>query len=379
MDWQLSYWQFYLIEYLNPLAKDCKLIEKVVIMSDVKVSINSLYKIFGSDAASMVDLVKEGMSKSDLLEQHGHVLGLDNVNIDVKKQQIQVIMGLSGSGKSTLIRHINRLIEPTSGSIIVDGDDILSMSPAELRDFRRSKASMVFQKFGLLPHRKVIDNVAYGLSIQGINKEEALARSNKWIESVGLTGFENHYPSQLSGGMQQRVGLARALATDADILLMDEAFSALDPLIRSDMQDVLLSLQEQLHKTIIFITHDLDEALKLGDDIAILRDGAVIQSGTAEKIILHPADDYVTDFIKDINKARVLKVSSVMANDAAIKGPEIQDNLIIEDALQTVSQSGSNGAIIVKNGKKIGTVSLTDMIMAIARSTKNTDSDTVYR
>jgi glycine betaine/proline transport system ATP-binding protein len=238
---------------------------------------------------------------------------------------------------------------------------------------------MVFQKFGLLPHRKVIDNVAYGLSIQGINKEEALARSNKWIESVGLTGFENHYPSQLSGGMQQRVGLARALATDADILLMDEAFSALDPLIRSDMQDVLLSLQEQLHKTIIFITHDLDEALKLGDDIAILRDGAVIQSGTAEKIILHPADDYVTDFIKDINKARVLKVSSVMAKDAAIKGPEIQDNVIIEDALQTVSQSGSNGAIIVKNGKKVGTVSLTDMIMAIARSTKNTDSDTVYR
>ena len=185
MEWQLLYWQFYLIEYLNPSAKDCKLIEKVVIMSDIKVSINSLYKIFGSDAASMVDLVKEGMSKSDLLEQHGHVLGLDNVNIDVKKQQIQVIMGLSGSGKSTLIRHINRLIEPTSGSIIVDGDDILSMSPAELRDFRRSKASMVFQKFGLLPHRKVIDNVAYGLSIQGINKEEALARSNKWIESVG--------------------------------------------------------------------------------------------------------------------------------------------------------------------------------------------------
>ena len=251
MDWQLLYWQFYLIEYLNPLAKDCKLIEKVVIMSDVKVSINSLYKIFGSDAASMVDLVKEGMSKSDLLEQHGHVLGLDNVNIDVKKQQIQVIMGLSGSGKSTLIRHINRLIEPTSGSIIVDGDDILSMSPAELRDFRRSKASMVFQKFGLLPHRKVIDNVAYGLSIQGINKEEALARSNKWIESVGLTGFENHYPSQLSGGMQQRVGLARALATDADILLMDEAFSALDPLIRSDMQDVLLSLQEQDRKSVV--------------------------------------------------------------------------------------------------------------------------------
>ena len=348
-------------------------------MSDIKVAIKDLYKIFGSNPSSMIDKVKNGISKSDLLEQYGHVLGLDNVNIEVKKSQLQVIMGLSGSGKSTLIRHINRLIDPTAGSILVDGINILSMSQAELRAFRRSKASMVFQKFGLLPHRKVIENVSYGLTIQGINKQEAFERSSKWIESVGLIGFENHYPAQLSGGMQQRVGLARALATNADILLMDEAFSALDPLIRSDMQDVLLSLQEKLHKTIIFITHDLDEALKLGDNIAILRDGAVIQSGTAENIILHPADDYVTDFIKDINKARVLKVSSVMANEDSIKGPEIEDTVIIEDALQIVSQSGSNGAVIAKNGKKIGTVSLTDMIMAIARSTKNTDSDTVYR
>ena len=348
-------------------------------MSDTKVAIKDLYKIFGSNPSSMIDKVKNGISKSDLLEKYGHVLGLDNVNIEVKKSQLQVIMGLSGSGKSTLIRHINRLIEPTSGSIVVDGEDILSMNQNELRNFRRSKASMVFQKFGLLPHRKIIENVSYGLTIQGINKQEAYKRSNQWIESVGLNGFENHYPAQLSGGMQQRVGLARALATDADILLMDEAFSALDPLIRSDMQDVLLSLQEKLHKTIIFITHDLDEALKLGDNIAILRDGAVIQSGTAEDIILHPADDYVTDFIKDINKARVLKVSSVMNNENSIKGPEKQDNVIIEDALQTVSKSGSNGAIVIKDGKKIGTVSLTDMIMAIARSTKNTDSDTVYR
>ena len=348
-------------------------------MSDTKVAIKDLYKIFGSNPSSMIDKVKNGISKSDLLEKYGHVLGLDNVNIEVKKSQLQVIMGLSGSGKSTLIRHINRLIEPTSGSIVVDGEDILSMNQNELRNFRRSKASMVFQKFGLLPHRKIVENVSYGLTIQGINKKEAYERSNQWIESVGLNGFENHYPAQLSGGMQQRVGLARALATDADILLMDEAFSALDPLIRSDMQDVLLSLQEKLHKTIIFITHDLDEALKLGDNIAILRDGAVIQSGTAEDIILHPADDYVTDFIKDINKARVLKVSSVMTNKNSIKGPEIQDNVIIEDALQTVSKSGANGAIVIKDGKKIGTVSLTDMIMAIARSTKNTDSDTVYR
>ena len=202
------------------------------------------------------------------------------------------------------------------------------MNQTELRNFRRSKASMVFQKFGLLPHRKIIENVSYGLTIQGINKKEAYERSNQWIESVGLNGFENHYPAQLSGGMQQRVGLARALATDADILLMDEAFSALDPLIRSDMQDVLLSLQEKLHKTIIFITHDLDEALKLGDNIAILRDGAVIQSGTAEDIILHPADDYVTDFIKDINKARVLKVSSVMTMKIQSKGQKYRITLL---------------------------------------------------
>ena len=348
-------------------------------MSEIKVSIKNLYKIFGKHPEFMVEKVKAGMSKTDLLEKHGHVLGLEDVNIDVKKKHIQVIMGLSGSGKSTLIRHINRLIEPTAGSIIVDNEDILSMSQTELRDFRRSKASMVFQKFGLLPHRKVIENVSYGLLIQGINKPEALNRSNQWIESVGLSGFENHYPAQLSGGMQQRVGLARALATDADILLMDEAFSALDPLIRSDMQDVLLSLQDKLHKTIIFITHDLDEALKLGDDIAILRDGAVIQSGTAEKIILHPIDDYVTDFIKDINKARVLKARSVMGNDDSITGPEIDETVIIEDALQIVSKSGSNGAIIVKNGQKQGTVSLTDMIMAIARAEKNTDSEAVYR
>jgi|TARA_Y100000814_G_scaffold227216_1_gene171160 glycine betaine/proline transport system ATP-binding protein len=348
-------------------------------MSDVKVAIKNLYKIFGNNPSTMIDKVKDGISKSDLLENHGHVLGLDDVNLEVKESQLQVVMGLSGSGKSTLIRHINRLIEPTLGEILVDGDDILSMSVSELREFRRRKASMVFQTFGLLPHRKVIENISYGLTIQGVTKQEAFERSAQWIESVGLNGFENHYPAQLSGGMQQRVGLARALATDADILLMDEAFSALDPLIRSDMQDVLLALQHKLHKTIIFITHDLDEALKLGDNIAILRDGAVIQSGSAEDIILKPADDYVTDFIKDINKARVLKVSAVMANTDTIMGPEIQETTIIEDALQTVSKSGSNGAIVMKNGEKVGTVSLTDMILAIARSSKNTDSDTVYR
>ena len=206
-----------------------------------KVTIRNLYKIFGSSPSSMVDRVKNGISKKDLLDKHGHVLALTDVNLDVPARRIQVIMGLSGSGKSTLIRHVNRLIEPTTGEIIIDGQNVLGMNQNELREFRKQKASMVFQKFALLPHYTVADNVAFGLTIQNIPKNEALERSSKWVERVGLAGYERHFPDQLSGGMQQRVGLARALTTDAEILLMDEAFSALDPLIRTDMQDVLLS------------------------------------------------------------------------------------------------------------------------------------------
>ena len=348
-------------------------------MSETKVSIKNLYKVFGKSPSDMISLLQKGISKAELLENYSHVLGLEDVNIDIKEKQIQVIMGLSGSGKSTLIRHINRLIEPTSGSITIDGEDILSMSNLELQNFRKFKASMVFQKFGLLPHRMVFENVSYGLQIQGIEKNEATRRSQKWIEAVGLNGFEKHYPSQLSGGMQQRVGLARALATDADILLMDEAFSALDPLIRSDMQDVLLDLQKDLNKTIIFITHDLDEALKLGDNIAILRDGAVIQSGTAEDIILKPSDDYVADFTKDINKARVIKVSSVMEKSKSIKGPNIPHDVVLEDALQIISEAKSNNAHVMQNDKKIGTISLNVIIQALARPSKNRISEKNYR
>ncbi len=208
-------------------------------------------------------------------------------------------MGLSGSGKSTMIRHFNRLIDPTMGQILVEGVDVMQLSSKEhLEEFRRHKMSMVFQRFGLLPHRTVVDNVAYGLEIQGIKKEARLAKANEWLEAVGLKGYENQYPAQLSGGQQQRVGLARALATDAEILLMDEAFSALDPLIRSEMQDQLIELQEKLHKTIIFITHDLDEALRLGDRIAILKDGELVQQGSPDEILLHPADEYVEAFVK---------------------------------------------------------------------------------
>ena len=240
-------------------------------MSKVKIKIKDLYKIFGPKGESHVERVKSGVGKTELLEKHSHVLGLQDINLDIIEGKIQVIMGLSGSGKSTLIRHINRLIEPTAGQIYIDDVDVLAMSDEELMNFRRFKASMVFQKFALLPHRTVLANTIYGLTMQGVEVKDAEERAAHWLKRVGLEGFEDRYPAQLSGGMQQRVGLARALATDADILLMDEAFSALDPLIRSDMQGILLELQEELHKTIVFITHDLDEALRIGDDIAILR------------------------------------------------------------------------------------------------------------
>ena len=348
-------------------------------VSDIKVSIKNLYKIFGANPESVLGEAQAGMSKADLLEKHGHVLGLKDVNIDIKARGVQVIMGLSGSGKSTLIRHINRLIEPTAGEIIIDGQDVLAMSEEELLNFRRFKASMVFQKFGLLPHRTVQDNAAYGLMIQGMDKDEAIEKSSYWVKRVGLAGFENHYPAQLSGGMQQRVGLARALATDAEILLMDEAFSALDPLIRTDMQDVLLDLQEELHKTIIFITHDLDEALRIGDDIAILRDGAVIQQGSPQEIVLNPADDYVRDFIKDINRARVLEVQSVMDEKKIRSGAKIEKTAVVEEALQVSNANDNKPLIVTEDGKAIGSVTLEAMIAAIARPEKDAERNPEYR
>ena len=336
-------------------------------MTNIIISIKNLYKIFGDNPKNMMQYLLEGITKQDLLDQHNHVLGLNNINLDIKSKHIHVIMGLSGSGKSTLIRHVNRLIEPTSGKIIVDGKNMLEMSDDELREFRRFKASMVFQKFALLPHRSVIKNVAYGLLIQGVNKVEAYERSQKWIDKVSLNGYENSYPYQLSGGMQQRVGLARAMATDAGILLMDEAFSSLDPLIRSSMQEILLDLQKELNKTIIFITHDLNEALRIGDQISILRDGEIIQTGSPEDILLGPKDKYISNFIKDINRGRMLKVSSIMRKNTSIKTPKILDNISIEDAIPILA-SASEGlaAVVNKNGNIIGKVSLDSAISALS-------------
>ena len=340
-------------------------------MSDAKLRINNLYKIFGPKAKKFVSHVKEGISKQELLDKYNHVLGLNDINLNIPQQKVQVIMGLSGSGKSTLIRHINRLIEPTSGEVIVDNENVLKMSQTELREFRRKKTSMVFQKFALLPHKTVSQNVAYGLTIQGVNEIQAKESSHRWIERVGLSGFEDHFPAQLSGGMQQRVGLARALATDAPILLMDEAFSALDPLIRTDMQDILLDLQKELQKTIIFITHDLDEALRIGDKIAILRDGKVIQEGSPQEIIMSPADDYISDFIKDVNRGKVIRIESIITKGSC-GGPNLISSLTLENALKQLSQSKTKECnVIDEEGKKIGKVSLDSAIDALLKTSKN--------
>ena len=261
-------------------------------MADAKIKIKNLFKIFGNKPDQIMPLVRQGMSKQELLDEHKHVLGLSDINIDIPEKRIHVIMGLSGSGKSTLIRHINRLIEPTDGQVIVDGDDVMEMSSGQLMQFRRFKASMVFQKFALLPHRTVAQNAAYGLTIQGVDEGEAVERSQRWLERVGLGGFEKHFPAQLSGGMQQRVGLARALATDAEILLMDEAFSALDPLIRNDMQGILLDLQKELHKTIVFITHDLGVVAQTADKVSVMYLGKLIEEGPVREVILDAKHPY---------------------------------------------------------------------------------------
>ncbi|AVJ29316.1 quaternary amine ABC transporter ATP-binding protein [Achromobacter spanius] len=274
-----------------------------------KIEVKNIYKIFGAHPKKWLEAAQGGMSKEELLAKSGHTLGLRDISLSIEEGSIYVIMGLSGSGKSTLIRHFNRLIEPSAGHILVDGVDVVSLNKRDLEVFRQKKMSMVFQRFGLFPHRTVLDNAAYGLTVQGVGKAEREKRARDWLEQVGLSGFENQYPHQLSGGMQQRVGLARALATDAEILLMDEAFSALDPLIRREMQDQLLQLQAKLNKTIVFITHDLDEALRLGNRIAILKDGELVQEGTPEDILLNPANDYVQSFLQDVNRTKVLNAT----------------------------------------------------------------------
>ena len=263
-----------------------------------EIEIRNIFKIFGTNRDRAMAMAREGRSKADILSETGASVGLCDVSLEIGAGRIFVIMGLSGSGKSTLVRHLNRLVEPSGGQVLFDGKNILDLDARALREFRNRRASMVFQGFGLLPHRTVLQNVVYAQHVRGMSRSETLPIGMKWIEAVGLVGYEHKYPDELSGGMKQRVGLARALAADTDTILMDEAFSALDPLIRADMQDQLLALQRDLSKTIVFITHDLDEALRIGSEIAILKDGALVQIGTPESIVNQPANDYVARFVQ---------------------------------------------------------------------------------
>lgn len=278
-----------------------------------KIEVKNLVKIFGPQSHKALTMLQNGMKKDEILAETGNTVGINNISFEVQPGEIFVVMGLSGSGKSTILRCLNRLIEPTAGSIIIDGQDITNLKIKDLRKVRQQKTAMVFQQFALLPHRNVLQNTVYGLEIQGVSKEKREKRALESLNMVGLSGYEKSYPDELSGGMKQRVGLARALTNDSDILLMDEAFSALDPLIREEMQVELLNLQNRMNKTIVFITHDLNEALKIGDRIAFVRDGILVQVGTPEEIISQPADNYVAKFVKSVDRTKILSVRDVMS------------------------------------------------------------------
>ena len=339
-----------------------------------KIEINNIYKIFGNDPDSVMGMVQNGSTKDEVLEQTGHTVGLDNVSLNIEEGETFVCMGLSGSGKSTLIRHLNRLIDPTAGEILIDGENVMSFNPEQLIDFRRHKMSMVFQRFGLFPHKTVMQNVGYGLEMQGKSEEERDKVAMEKIEAVGLNGFENQFPNQLSGGMQQRVGLARALATNSDIMLMDEAFSALDPLIRSDMQKQLIDLQSELKKTIVFITHDLDESLRLGDHIGILNAGKLVQVGTPVAIIMKPADDYVKAFVKDVNRAKVIKAKIIMTDINETNGIDksnlvrVNEDQFIEEFLPQIVCTNANCEVVDKSGNTKGYITNKELQSSLTKS-----------
>ncbi|KWW22142.1 MULTISPECIES: glycine betaine/L-proline ABC transporter ATP-binding protein [Bacillaceae] len=312
------------------------------------VEVRNVSKIFGKSPKAATDLLIQGKSKKEILKETGQTVGVNNVNFEIYPGEIFVIMGLSGSGKSTLIRMFNRLIDPTLGEILIGGEDIVKMNAARLREVRQKKISMVFQNFALFPHKTILENAEFGLEIQKVDPAKRHDKAMKALEAVGLKGYENQLPSQLSGGMQQRVGLARALASDTDVLLMDEAFSALDPLIRKDMQDELVEIQDQYKKTIIFITHDLDEALRIGDRIALMKDGSVIQLGTPEQIMMNPANEFVEKFVEDVDLSKVLTASHVMIRPEKIsvdRGPRV--------ALEIMRKQGYSSIFVVDRKQKL--------------------------
>jgi len=321
-------------------------------MSGIKVE--NLSKLFGNNPKKAFELLDQGYSKDEVFKKTGQAVGVYNASFHVEKGEIFVVMGLSGSGKSTLIRCLNRLIDPTRGKVIIEEEDVTAMDYEKLREFRRIKQSMVFQRFALFPHRTVLENAAFGLEIQEVEKEEREKKGKEALELVGLEGWENRYPDQLSGGMQQRVGLARCLAVDPGILFMDEAFSALDPLIRREMQDELLALQEKVGKTIVFITHDLDEALKLGDRVAIMKDGVIVQIGTPEDILTDPANNYVAKFVEDVDMSKVLTAEGVMIKSKAVAYPKDGPRV----ALRKMREEGISGIFVVdRQWKLLGYVS----------------------
>jgi glycine betaine/proline transport system ATP-binding protein len=331
--------------------------------NDVAVSCRGVWKVYGPNAATIVGSPDATLPRAELLEKTGCVAAVRDVSFDVRPGEVFVVMGLSGSGKSTLVRMINRLHDPTAGEIVIDGQDVLRLSGERLRDLRRHKISMVFQHFGLFPHRRIVDNVAYGLEVQGLEKEQRLAKAGLVLETVGLGGWGDHYPDELSGGMQQRVGLARALATDPEIMLFDEPFSALDPLIRRDMQDEVVRLQREVKKTMIFITHDLAEALKLGDRIAIMKDGHFVQVGTPEEVVAHPADDYVADFTRDVPRAHVLTARSIMRplNGHGTDGPRVAPGTVVQELIPMVAER--DRSILVVDGEDVLGVVDRDAVM----------------
>ncbi len=330
-------------------------------------NVRSLWKVFGPRADKIVGSPDADLSRSELLAKTGCTAAVRDVSFDVAPGEVFVVMGLSGSGKSTLVRCLTRLIEPTAGNVLIDGEDVVAMSESRLRELRRHHVSMVFQHFGLLPHRKVIDNIAYGLEVRGVSKSERRSRAQEMVDLVGLSGNENAYPDQLSGGMQQRVGLARALAVDPSVLLFDEPFSALDPLIRRDMQNEVIRLHHEVGKTMVFITHDLAEALKLGDRILIMRDGALVQMGTPAEVVGAPADDYVRDFVSEVPRSHVLNLRWVMRPprvDESMTGPEMAPNTIVRDAARRVIDS-ADPVRVVENGQLLGVVDQDDILRVI--------------
>ena len=323
--------------------------------SSACIEVENLWKVFGENPDRVFEPEYADKSRAEIQDELGLVVGLRDVSFSVNVGQVFVVMGLSGSGKSTLVRCLIRLIEPTRGRVLFEGDDILPYSPEELRDFRRDKLAMVFQHYSLLPHRRVMDNVAFGLEIQGMEREERYEAASKAIQTVGLDGWEDYYPREMSGGMQQRVGLARALAVDPAVLLMDEPFSGLDPLIRREMQDELITLQTEQHRTIVFITHDLDEALKIGDRIVIMRDGEIAQSGAPEDIVTAPADDYVSEFVQDVSMSKVIRARAIMEPPAAVA----RESQSPREALEAIRNGGGESAFLLDgDGSLVGELTL---------------------